>query len=182
MLLCSRLPIKNLPCLCVVFFTRFFRRYFDNIFFNLRCMEVASVWPTGWTGMKPSAVGCPAFFNDDQYCPLRRMDCPNARPQVTRATAKYRHEMPVHSAQYVTLSTKMLWGFKSSVPYVLHQTGWILIMFWAIVIKLFNCMWPYLGVWDWCLTAYQLPEQDPIQYKSIGVLGICTSFSSNRSS
>ena len=63
--------------------------------------------------MKPSAVACPAFFHDDQYCPLCRLDCPNARPQVTRATAKYRHEMPV---QYVTMPTNMLWGFKTSVP------------------------------------------------------------------
>ena len=74
-------------------------------------MEVTSVWRTGWTGMKPSAVGC--FFPWWPILPSPPVDCPNARPQVTRATAKYRHEMP---AQYVTLSMNMLRGSNSSEP------------------------------------------------------------------
>ena len=69
---------------------------------------------TDWLdGNEAFSSRLPCFFLWWPILPTSPLDCPNARPQVTRATAKYRHEMP---AQYVTLSMNMLRGSNSSEP------------------------------------------------------------------
>ena len=63
--------------------------------------------------MKPSAVGCPAFFFDDQYCPLHRW---TALMHVPRSQGRQLNTDMKCPRNMLLCPHKCWWGFKLLVP------------------------------------------------------------------